>query len=154
VPGRDAAGRCVPLPPAAVESFREYLTDRGLDPGILSNDPDTPLIARMGSPAPLSSARIYEVLARGFAQCASDLARTDPASAARIVQASTRWLRHSHAAHAVACGLPQGLLQRRLGHRSAASTAIYAVARPGGDRLAAAEGFRESPVSAEPEASR
>lgn len=126
VPGRRGDERDVPLPDAAVESFREYLTDRGLDRRILSNDPATPLIARLDGPQALSAARLYEVLVQGFEQCAADLSHADPAAAARIGQASTHWLRHSHALHAAARGVPQDVLQARLGHRSAASTSVYA----------------------------
>lgn len=123
--GKRQRWREVPLPHAAVESFREYLHHRGLPTDPTANDPETPLIARLSDPGPLSPARLYEVLADAFARCASAVRHADPRAAQRIEQASTHWLRHTHGSHAVARGVPPDVLQATLGHRSLATTSIY-----------------------------
>jgi len=123
--GKRNKWREVPLPDVAVESFREYLTDRGLNPDFSSNDPAAPLIAHVDSPDTLSAARIYEVLVEAFERCARELALQDPKAADRIRQASTHWLRHTHGSHAIARGVPPDVVQANLGHESLATTSIY-----------------------------
>ena len=49
----------------------------------------------------------------------------DHKAAARLRQASTHWLRHTHGAHAVARGVPIEVLQVNLGHASINTTTIY-----------------------------
>jgi site-specific recombinase XerC len=92
----------VPLPDRAMDSVQAALMDRDLD--IASNDPATPLIAKLSDNAPLSTARIYEVLVHGFRRCAARVATLDPKTAGRIRQASTRWLRHTYGSHSAAKG--------------------------------------------------
>ena len=129
--GKRQKWREVPLPEAAVESFREYLTDRGLSPEISSNNPLTPLIAKVDREEPLSAGRIYEVLVAAFRRCAADVALDNPRAAERIRQASTHWLRHTYGSHAAARGVPQDVLQANLGHESLATTSIYVKAEKG-----------------------
>jgi site-specific recombinase XerD len=131
----------VALPDIAVESFREYLTDRGLNPEISSNDPAAPLIAHVSRNEPLSASRIYEVLARAFERCAADVHVSDPRAATRIRQASTHWLRHTHGSHAAARGVPQDVLQANLGHESLATTSIYVRAERGRRHRAVQQAF-------------
>ena len=47
------------------------------------------------------------------------------ADAGHLVQASTHWLRHTHATHALEAGAEIGEVQENLGHSSVAITAIY-----------------------------
>ena len=126
--GKRQKWREVPLPDAAVDALREHLADRGFSTELLANDPGTPLIARLAGDAPLSPARIYQVLVGAFARCAADSAATDPRAAERIRQATTHWLRHTHGSHAAARGVPQDVLQANLGHQSLATTSIYVTA--------------------------
>jgi site-specific recombinase XerD len=129
--GKRNKWREVPLPDAAVTSLQAYLNDRGLDPDLLANAPTTPLIAKLGLNAPLSAARLYEVLVHGFERCAAEWASRDRRAAERIREASTHWLRHTHGSHAVARGVPQDVLQANLGHESLATTSIYVQAEKG-----------------------
>jgi site-specific recombinase XerD len=123
--GKRSKWREVVLPDGTVEAFRDYLTDRGLNRDIVSNDPSTPVIAQIHRNAALSSARIYDVLVDAFERCAADLAPRDRRAAERIGQASTHWLRHTHGSHAAARGVPQDVLQANLGHESLATTSVY-----------------------------
>ena len=40
-------------------------------------------------------------------------------------QISTHWLRHTHATHAIATGMPLDVLQQHLGHASLSTTTVY-----------------------------
>ncbi len=123
--GKRAKWREVPLPDSTLESFREYLSVRGLPTDIFANPPETPVLARLDSSAALSAARIYDVLVDAFARCADWTAATDPRAAERIRRATTHWLRHTYGSHAAAAGVPQDVLQATLGHQSPATTSIY-----------------------------
>lgn len=123
--GKRKKWREVPLPDAAVEALRANLVMRDLDPDPLANDPETPLISRLSAEAPLSAARIYEILVAGFERCSADIWARDPRAAERIREASTHWLRHTYGSHGAARGLPQDVLQANLGHESLATTSIY-----------------------------
>jgi site-specific recombinase XerD len=129
--GKRNKWREVPLPDAALTALQGYFADRGLDQDLLSNPPATPLIAHLNRNAPLSAARLYEVLVHGFERCAAEWATRDRRAAERIREASTHWLRHTHGSHAVARGVPPDVLQANLGHESLATTSIYVQAEKG-----------------------
>lgn len=44
--------------------------------------------------------------------------------AGRFARASTHWMRHSHASHAIAGGMPIEIAQQNLGHASLATTTV------------------------------
>jgi site-specific recombinase XerD len=129
--GKRNKWREVPLPDPAVEALQAYLDVRGLRTEILDNDPESPLISKLSLEAPLSAARIYEILVAGFERCATSIWRRDPRAAERIREASTHWLRHTYGSHSAARGVPQDVLQANLGHESLATTSIYVRAEKG-----------------------
>jgi hypothetical protein len=49
----------------------------------------------------------------------------DARGAERFTKASTHWMRHSHASHAIASGMPIETAQQTLGHASLATTTVY-----------------------------
>ncbi|NUZ08884.1 site-specific integrase [Schlegelella sp. ID0723] len=78
---------------------------------------------------------------RFFGDCARVLQTQGHAKAAeRFARASTHWLRHSHASHAIASGMPIEVAQQNLGHASLATTAIY-VTTEAKRRMRAVESF-------------
>jgi site-specific recombinase XerD len=94
--------------------------------------PGTPLIA--ATPAArglswaeqsLSVARIYKVLKTFFADVAAPLTDSNPILAARYRSASTHWLRHTFATHAVHEGIGLETIRDLLGHRSLTTTSVY-----------------------------
>jgi site-specific recombinase XerD len=123
--GKRNKWREVPLPERAVEALRASLVMRELDPEPRANDPETPLISKLSLEAPLSAARIYEILVAGFGRCATHIWGRDKRAAERIREASTHWLRHTYGSHSAARGVPQDVLQANLGHESLATTSIY-----------------------------
>ena len=129
--GKRNKWRDVPLPDAAVQALQAYFADRDLDPDLLANPASTPIIAKLSLNAPLSAARLYEVLVHAFERCAAEWATRDRRAAERIREASTHWLRHTYGSHAAARGVPQDVLQANLGHESLATTSIYVQAEKG-----------------------
>ena len=139
--GKRNKWREVPLPDPAVEALRASLVMRNRDPDPLANDPETPLISKLSLEAPLSAARIYEILVAGFERCATHIWGRDPRAAERIREASTHWLRHTYGSHSAARGVPQDVLQANLGHESLATTSIYVRAEKARRHKAVREAF-------------
>ena len=129
--GKRNKWREVPLPDAAMDLLGAYLDQRGLSPNPLENDAQAPLLAKLDGGEPLTTARIYDVLEKAFADCAAAVYPKDKRSAERIREASTHWLRHTYGSHAVARGVPPDVVQANLGHESLATTSIYVRAEKG-----------------------
>ena len=154
--------REVPVPVELVEALRLLLADQGhttnpTDPG----HADVPILARLTRPTryggagqqqalalPVAAGGLYKDLKRFFGACADDLQKDDAAAAARLRQASTHWLRHTHASHAVngragragRAGVPVQVMQQNLGHASLATTSHY-ITTERDMRMAAMQGF-------------
>jgi site-specific recombinase XerD len=76
-----------------------------------------------------------------FADCAVVLRGLGEVKGAqRFDKASTHWMRHSHASHAIAAGMPIEIAQQNLGHASLATTTVY-VTTESKRRLRAVEKF-------------
>ena len=140
--GKGNKPREVPVDPALIVLLHDYLAHRGLNPDF--NHPETKLAFLLGKADDvrdklsraqgqqisalegISPATLYEQIKTFFASCAAKLdAAKEPQAAARLRQASTHWLRHTHGAHAVARGVPIEVLQLNLGHASINTTTIY-----------------------------
>lgn len=143
VVGKGRRLREVPVPDTLVQDLRCYLRHRGL-----SDDLDAPevrgahmlgaavdLDRRAGALARslsvdarqgISESALYNQIKAHFADCASAATQAgDLRSAERLVRASTHWLRHSHASHALASGMRVQEAQQNLGHASLATTTAY-----------------------------
>ena len=74
----------------------------------------------------IAATTFYDQIKAFFADCASVLrGQGDPKGAERFAKASTHWMRHSHASHAIAGGMPIEIAQQNLGHASLATTTVY-----------------------------
>jgi site-specific recombinase XerD len=128
ITGKGQRRRQVPVSDAWVAELGDYLVARGL-PGDPARAPDAFVLgsaARGADPCAGISANVFHTqLTTFFAQCASALAATDPAGAARLRQATTHWLRHTHISHALDAGVPVQVAQRNAGHASLSTTTLY-----------------------------
>ena len=120
------------LPPSG-QCCRQF-TARGLNPDLLGNAPDTPLIAALpeqdgDTGRALTTGRIYEVIRNAFERCASWVEPQDEKAAERIRAASTHWLRHTYGAHAAET-TPLQVIRDQMGHASLATTSAYTKAEP------------------------
>jgi len=133
----------VPLPADVVGELARYLVSRGLDadpedignqgafllgkasdaaeraPGLSTGEAIDP---RQG----IAATTFYDQIKRFFDDCARVLrGQGDAKGAERFSKASTHWMRHSHASHAIASGMPIEIAQQNLGHASLATTTVY-----------------------------
>ncbi len=89
----------------------------------------------------IAATTLYRQLKGFFAKCADELtSRGDIKGAKRFRMASTHWLRHTHATHALASGVPIQIEQQNLGHVSLATTTAY-ITTEQKSRLKAMQGF-------------
>lgn len=121
-----ASPRVVDLPDATARLLQGHLAATGAAVGGTGTEVDRPLFAHRTDPGrALTPGRIYTLIKVALGRCADAVEAADPMAAAHLRSASPHWLRHTHAMHLAAGGMPLGALQRRLGHRSPASTAAY-----------------------------
>jgi site-specific recombinase XerD len=146
VVGKGQKEREVPVPIALINELAQYLQARGLDkdpedignqgayvlgkasdaaqraPGLSTGQSLDP---RQG----IAATTFYDQIKAFFSDCADVLRRQegqgDARSAERFERASTHWMRHSHASHAIAGGMPIEIAQQNLGHASLATTTAY-----------------------------
>jgi site-specific recombinase XerD len=141
--GKGQKEREVPLPADVVAELARYMEGRGLDadpedignqgafllgkasdaaeraPGLSTGQPFDP---RAG----IAATTFYDQIKAFFTDCASVLREQGEAKGAeRFAKASTHWMRHSHASHAIASGMPIEIAQQNLGHASLATTTVY-----------------------------
>jgi site-specific recombinase XerD len=143
VVGKGQRLRQVPVPVDVVALLADHLQDRGLDPDpehasnrgayLLGKAADldevAPALHAHLAVTPkdgISSNTLYDQLKRFFALCSRALAQQgDHKGTDRLRQASTHWLRHTHASHAIARGTRVEIAQQILGHASLATTTVY-----------------------------
>ena len=141
--GKGQKEREVPLPADVVGELARYQVSRGLDadpedignqgafllgkasdaaeraPGLSTGQAIDP---RQG----IAATTFYDQIKRFFEDCAGVLrGQGDAKGAERFTKASTHWMRHSHASHAIAGGMPIEIAQQNLGHASLATTTVY-----------------------------
>jgi site-specific recombinase XerD len=143
VVGKGQKEREVPLPVDVVAELARYLESRGLDldPEDISNQ-GAYLLGKAVDAAQrapglsngqvidprqgIAATTFYDQIKAFFADCAGVLrAQGDAKGAERFARASTHWMRHSHASHAIASGMPIEIAQQNLGHASLATTTVY-----------------------------
>ena len=123
--------RSIPVPDAVMNALADYLERRGL-----GRDPDawpahTPLITALGEGLQhvqaerkaLSDSALFRMLRTHFQRVARKMDHAGDAG--HLLRASTHWLRHTHATHALAAGATIEEVQENMGHSSPATTAIY-----------------------------
>ena len=141
--GKGQKEREVPLPADVVGELARYLVSRGLeaDPENIGNQ-GAFLLGKASDTAErapglstgqaidprqgIVATTFYDQIKRFFEDCASVLrGKGDTKGAERFARASTHWMRHSHASHAIAGGMPIEIAQQNLGHASLATTTVY-----------------------------
>jgi site-specific recombinase XerD len=143
VPGPRQRARELALPVALIKELGQYLDERGLssDP-VHRRNQGAHLLGKasdIGLRAPgfaskteidpkegIGVSMLYLQLKAFFRDCADVLRHLDDLPAARsLEQASTHWLRHSHAHEVLARGESVHRVQKELGHASSATTMAY-----------------------------
>lgn len=141
--GKGQKIREVPVPDNVVAAIDGYLASRGLAGDVQAATNQTafllgkasdiaeraPSLAASLAAQPeqgIAATTLYDQIKAFFTSCSNRmLAEGDVKGSQRLARASTHWLRHSHASHAIAKGLPIEIAQQNLGHASLATTTIY-----------------------------
>lgn len=125
--GKGGKWRAVPIPSDSIEAMKKYLEHRGLNPDISSNPPETPLIASLTSPEPVTTSALSKALCGFFDEVANKLkAECKHIEAKAFERATVHWLRHTCGSHLALSGeVPLNVIQRLLGHTSLQTTSIY-----------------------------
>jgi site-specific recombinase XerD len=126
-PGKDA--RTLPIPATAMTALREYLSARALPSDPRACRQGTPLLADARGVGPLTAHGLTYVFKKLFERAATKLVVKDSAGAEHLGRATTHWLRHSYAVHALDSGVDLRDLQGSLGHARLATTAAYPLAK-------------------------
>ncbi len=125
--GKGAKAGKVALPPLARTALDRYLVQRGLPTTAARQDPQAPLVGRLGGEGEggIGGARLWHVLRRFFAQAAGLVEAQSPALADKLRRASPHWMRHTHATHALAQGATLTTVRDNLRHASLSTTSVY-----------------------------
>jgi len=134
VVGKGSVLREVELNQVVMDELCHYF-QRRRHPSFESVPDEAPLIAALpssGDPGtaddPLTVYRVYKILKRFFEKVANALPGADAAKADRIRRASTHWLRHTFATHALESGVSLEVVRGLLGHKSLDTTSVYITA--------------------------
>lgn len=105
--GKGSKAGSVALPPLARAALDRYLAQRRLSTTPSRWDPATPLIGSLeqDSADGITAARLWAVMKRFFAQATDVVAAEHPTTADKLRRASTHWMRHTHATHALERGV-------------------------------------------------
>ncbi|HJV26008.1 MAG TPA: phage integrase family protein [Aromatoleum sp.] len=142
--GKGQRLREVPIPTHIVERIGHYFAKRGLSDDVTSSsnrgayllgksydwEERVPQLAaarpEIQPKEGIAAATLARQLKSFFQECAAIHGENgDSRGAARFESASTHWMRHTHASHAIAQGMPIEIAQQNLGHASLATTTIY-----------------------------
>ena len=125
--GKGGKKRVVPIQRKVMLALEQYLVARGLPIDPEQCQPDTPLIASVGTASgrALSPAGINSIFKRLLDEAAKPLESTNPRAAERLRAASTHSLRHTFGTHALRSGTAPDQVQENLGHASMAQLTTY-----------------------------
>lgn len=155
VVGKGTRAREVPVPDEVVHALGYYLTTRGYPSNPAQVREPVALLGHATDQAerapwakqdtassadPITPGVLYRQIKRFFQACAAELEATDPRGASRLNEASTHWMRHTHASHAIAAGTPVEVMRQNLGHKSLDTTTHY-VTSEDANRMAALRSF-------------
>ena len=125
--GKGGKAGKVALPPLARSALDRYLMQRGLPTTRVQWELRTPLIGSLDEPGStgITATRLLAILKRFFGIAARQMENEHPALAEKLRQATTHWMRHTHATHALAAGAELVTVRDNLRHSSISTTSIY-----------------------------
>jgi site-specific recombinase XerD len=116
----------VALPLFATSALDRYLVYRCLPVTRIHWDPATPLLPSLAEDGQgITTARLWALMRRFFAQAAQQLEDSSPLTAEKLRRATPHWLRHTHATHALARGVELTTVRDNLRHASVSTTSVY-----------------------------
>jgi site-specific recombinase XerD len=128
VKGKGGKEGRVALPPLGLAALHSYLGSRGISPDPERWSTAISVVSELEGEAGISQSRLWAVMRRLFETIASAALKLDPPQegfAQRLGAASTHWMRHTHATHALNRGAELLSVRDNLRHASVATTSIY-----------------------------
>ncbi|MCX8518406.1 MAG: tyrosine-type recombinase/integrase [Rhodoferax sp.] len=128
VVGKGTKSAKVALPPIATNALQTYLMQRGLPTTPALWKPGVALIGNLveeDGNVGVTALRLGRILRRFFSGAADVLRNEAPTTADKLMRASTHWMRHSHATHALERGADLTTVRDNLRHASVSTTSIY-----------------------------
>ena len=125
VEGKGKRERPIPMPHRLMDELAVSLQSRPIPCTLETAPADTPLIGHLRTGQPLTPDALYHLYKRVFRRAAALLRPAYPGAAADLERASTHWLRHTHANHALDSGSDLRDVQAGLGHASLGTTTLY-----------------------------
>ena len=132
VTGKGGRSRQVPVPAKLVEELGDEMARHGFERQVgAASNKGIHVLARFESepkqPASWSASGLYRAVKAFLTSASNGLFEPD---AEQLVRASTHWLRHTHASHALQGregrrGVPLQVVQNNLGHMSIGTTSVY-----------------------------
>lgn len=147
VTGKGERTRDVPVPQFIIDDLQDELERNGYERGIkAASNAGVKLLARfdpkLPAPASWAASSLYKAIVNFVQGAARGLEGPD---AERVKHATTHWLRHSHASHALQGragrpAVPIQVIQNNLGHASVGTTSGYLTTERE-ERIRAMRGF-------------
>ncbi|MHB8536234.1 MAG: tyrosine-type recombinase/integrase [Sulfuricaulis sp.] len=126
VTGKGDKEEALPVNQAMLRALERYRVSLGL-PALPLPEETIPLVPDLKHPdRGLSANRIYRIVKWVFEKTAVRVAKENPTSAANLRRASTHWLRHTGASHALDAGVDLRNVSKMLRHADLQTTSIYA----------------------------
>jgi site-specific recombinase XerD len=127
VVGKGAKKAKVSVPPLVRAALNRYLTHPGIPTSPSLWHPETRLVANLSAEigGGITPARLLDVLERFYETAAKVVSESNPLLAEKLRSATTHWMRHTHATHALELGVPLLAVRDNLRHASVATTSNY-----------------------------
>lgn len=125
--GKGSKAGKVALPPLARSALDHYLVQRSLPTTRALWQLNTPLIGSLGKSEAggITATRLLAIVKRFFDVAAKEMEGEHPALAEKLRQATTHWMRHTHATHALTMGAELVTVRDNLRHSSISTTSTY-----------------------------
>ncbi len=146
VVGKGAKKAKVSLPPSVRTALNRYLSQRGLPTSPNLWDSKVTVVGRVSDDAAagITPTRLLMVVERFFETAAEVLMDASPALGVKLRSATTHWMRHTHATHALELGASLTTVRDNLRHASISTTSGYLHSDQASRASAFAKAFGES----------
>ena len=148
VVGKGAKKAKVSLPPSVRTALNRYLSQRGLPTSPHLWDSKVTVVGRVSDDAAagITPTRLLMVVERFFETAAEVLSDASPALGVKLRSATTHWMRHTHATHALELGASLTTVRDNLRHASISTTSGYLHSDQASRADAFAKAFGESDI--------
>jgi site-specific recombinase XerD len=124
VVGKGQKTKLIPVNNSMLDALVRYRQFYGL-PGSPQQDESHSLFMNLNGTKGVSVNMIYRLVKKIFLNCASVFKISNPSFAAKLLKASTHWLRHTAITHQADAGIELRYIKRSARHESVETTMLY-----------------------------